>query len=93
MEKIWDEFAEESQKSYSYVTLTKTSFKEIDKLGELAQNLTKVLLREKDPSNKDISPKVNSLFNIDKSSILTPKYIDLLRSLLSDQLNKPEFNK
>ena len=93
LEEIWDEFAEESQKSYSYVTLTKTSFKEINKLDKLAQNLSKVLLREKDPSNKDISPKVNSLFNIDKSSKLTTKYIDLFRSLLSDQLNKPEFNE
>ena len=93
MEKIWNEFIEESQKSYGFVTLTTTSFKDIDKLDDLAENLSKVLLREKDPSNKDNSPKVNSLFNIDKSSVLIPDYINMFRSLLSDQLNKVEFNE
>ena len=92
-EEIWDEFAEESKKSMSYVTVTKISFKDIDKLDNLTENLSKVLLREKDPSNKDTSPKFTSLFNIDKSSVLTKKYIDLFRSLISDQLNKPEFNE
>ena len=46
-------------------------------------------MREKIPD----SPKVNSLFNIDKSSTLTSDYINLFRSLLSDDLNKPEFNE
>ena len=93
LEEIWTEFEMEAQKSYSYVTLTKISFKEINKLDILAENLSKVLLREKELANKDTSPKVNSLFSIDKSSVLTPDYINLFRSLLSDQLNKPEFNE
>jgi len=93
LEEIWNEFEVESQKSYSYVTLTKTSFKEIDKLDVLAENLSKVLSREKVPGNKDNSPKVNALFDIDKYSILTQDYINLFRSLLSDELNKPEFNE
>ena len=93
LEEIWNEFETESQKSYSYVTLTKTSFKEIDKVNNLAENLSKVLLREKLPANKDNSPKLNSLFSIDKSSVLIPDYINLFRSLLSDELNKPEFNE
>ena len=93
LEEIWKEFAEESKKSYSYVTLTVMSFKEIDRLENLDENLSKVLLREKDPKNKDISPKVNSIFNIDKSSILTQDYINIFRSLFGDQLNKPEFNE
>lgn len=93
LEEIWDEFNEESKKSMSYVTVTKISFKDIDKLDNLTENFSKVLLREKDPSNKDTNPKYNSLFNIDKSSVLTQKYIDILRSLLSDELNKPEFNE
>lgn len=92
LEEIWDEFNEESKKSMSYVTVTKISFKDIDKLDNLTENFSKVLLREKDPSNKDTNPKYNSLFNIDKSSVLTQKYIDILRSLLSDELNKPEMN-
>ena len=92
LEEIWNDFAEESKKSNSYVTVTKVAFKDIDKLDDLCENLSKVLLREKDNENKDNSPKVNSLFNIDKSSVLTQKYIDLFRSLLSDQLNKVEFN-
>ncbi len=93
LEEIWNEFEVESQKSYSYVTLTKTSFKEIDKLDVLAENLSKVLSREKVPGNKDNSPKVNALFDINKYSILTQDYINLFRSLLSDELNKPEFNE
>ena len=48
LEEIWTEFEMEAQKSYSYVTLTKTSFKEINKLDILAENLSKVLLREKE---------------------------------------------
>ena len=59
----------------------------------MAENLSKVLLREKLPANKDNSPKLNSLFSIDKSSVLIPDYINLFRSLLSDELNKPEFNE
>ena len=62
-------------------------------MDDLAENLSKVLLRQKAPENKDTSPKVNSLFNIDKSLVLTSDYINLFRSLLSDQLNKPEFNE
>ena len=93
LEEIWNEFEAESQKSYSYVTLTKTYFKEIDKLDNLAENLSKVLLREKVPANKDNSPKLNSLFSIDKSSVLTQENINLFRSLLSDELNKQEFNE
>ena len=93
LEEIWDEFANESQNSNSYVTVTKISFKDIIKLNDLAKNLSSVLLREKDPSNKDNSPKINALFNIDKSSVLKSNYIDVLRSLLGDQLNKPNFNE
>jgi len=93
LEEIWNEFASESQKAYSYVTVTETSFKELDKTDYLAENLSKVLLREKIPANKDNSPKVNSLFNVEKSSVLTQDYINLFRSLLSDELNKPEFNE
>ena len=92
MEEIWKEFALESQKCYSYVTITETSFKEIGKTDDLAENLSKVLLREKIPANKDNSPKVNSLFNIDKSSTLTPDYINLFRSLLSYDLNNPNIS-
>ena len=93
LEEIWNEFEAESRKSYSYVTLTKAYFKEIDKLDNLAENLSKVLLREKVPANKDNSPKLNSLFSIDKSSVLTQDNINLFRSLLSDELNKQEFNE
>ena len=40
LEEIWNEFEAESQKSYSYVTLTKVYFKEIDKLDNLAENFS-----------------------------------------------------
>ena len=76
----------------SIVTVTKTSLKEIDNLDFLTENLSKVLLRERDPSNKDTSILVNSLFYVDKSSVLSKKYIDVFRSLLRDQFNKKEFN-
>ncbi len=87
LEEIWNEFAEESKNSNSIVTVTKTSLKEIDKLDYLIENLSKVLLREKDSLNKNSTLKVNLLFNVDKSSILSKKYIDIFRSLLNDQLN------
>ena len=93
LEEIWDEFAKESLKSNSNVTVTKVAFKDIDKLDELVKNISSVLLREKDPSNKDISPKICAIFTIDKSSTLKSNYIDVLRSLLGDQLNKPNFNE
>ena len=93
LEEIWDEFAKESLKSNSNVTVTKVAFKDIDKLDELVKNISSVLLREKDPSNKDISPKICAIFTIDKSSKLKSNYIDILRSLLGDQLNKPKFNE
>ena len=59
----------------------------------MVKNISSVLLREKDPSNKDISPKICAIFTIDKSSTLKSNYIDVLRSLLGDQLNKPNFNE
>ena len=71
LEEIWTEFEMEAQKSYSYVTLTKISFKEINKLDILAENLSKVLLREKELANKDyISKKIKChLFMILKKII------------------------
>ena len=92
LEEIWNDFAEESKNSNSYVTITKVSFKNLDKLEDLSENLSLVLLRKKDITNKDNSPKFNSVFNIDKLSVLNEKYINFLRSLISDQLDKPEFN-
>ena len=87
---IWKEFEEESKNLNCFVSVSQISFKDIEDnsiLSNLTENLSKVLLREKDPTNKDSSPKLNSLFNIDKSSKLTDKYISLLRSLIGDQLN------
>ena len=93
LEEIWNEFAKESQKSLSYVTLTQVSYEDIDNMDIFVENVSKVLLREKDQLNKDESPKVNSLFNIDNSSLLNSDYINLFRSFLTDELNKPEFNE
>ena len=90
LEHILDDFFLESQKSKSNVVLTKTSFKDIldeKHLNELVENLCKVLLREINPINKDNSPKLNSIFTIDKfdkSSELTENNIGTLQSLLID---------
>ena len=93
LQEIWNEFESESKKSLSYVTLTHISYEDIDNMDILAQNLSKVLLREKDQLNKDNSPKVNSLFNVDNSKFINSDYINLFRSVLTDELNKPEFNE
>ena len=95
LENIWNEFTQESKNSNSYVTVTKVSFKNLDKLEELTENMCKILLREKSLSNKDNSPKFNSLFSIDnnKSLVLSENYINLFRSLMNEQFNKDEFNE
>ena len=69
--------------------LWQNSFKDINKLDNLVNNLSKKLLRKKAVNKKDNSPKLKSLFNIEKSNILNSKYINLLKSLINDQLNKP----
>ena len=93
LENVWKRFSEESQNSNSYVTLSQISFNDIDKLDELVENLSKVMLREKTPKNKDSMKKEKALFNLDKSSILTPEYINSIRSLLTDQFNKAGLNE
>ena len=95
-----DEFAKQCQSSNSRVTVTKISFddlfydKEEKNIELLAKNISEVLLREIEPKNKNTSPKLNAIFSIDNSSILTEEYITNFRRLLKngDLLNKDEFN-
>jgi hypothetical protein len=86
LEQVWDEFDKEAQNSDSFVTLTKTCIKEINNLDKLVENLSKVLLRETNPMNKNKTPKSKAKFNIDKSKseILSQDYINIFKQLLND---------
>ena len=90
LEEIWIKFEKESKESKSFVTLTKTSFKEINDLKNLIENLSIVLFRKKDDLNKDRDnpPKFHSLFYIDNSKKLTSNYIDLFKHILKCDLTK-----
>ena len=96
LEEIWEEFNKNCQNCPSNVTLTILFSKEIiEKLDILSENLSKVLLRKIEISNKDISKKVNAIFKLNDNLIdndKTKKYIEIFNNLLNDQLNKNEFN-
>ena len=96
LEQVWDEFDKEAQNSDSFVTLTKTCIKEINNLDKLVENLSKVLLRETNPMNKNKTPKSKAKFNIDKSKseILSQDYINIFKQLLNDNyFIKEEFDE
>ena len=95
LEKVWEDFIKNSQNCLSNVTLTTLFTKEIiEKIDILCENLSIVLLRKSEISDKDSSEKLNPIFKLDKdiSQILTIKYIEILSNLLNNDLNKPEYN-
>ena len=92
-ESQWKLFEEGTKSSLSIVKITYLCMKDLEseeKLYQLIDNISYCLLREK--QEKDITPKVQPIFNISKPKILNKENIESLRNLLGDQLNKEEFN-
>ncbi len=86
LEDIWDKFKQESENSFSIVSLTRINLKEKE-YKELASNLSKVLLR--DNSKIVDTERLTALFNIDKSAQLTIENIRYYEKLINDKtLNK-----
>ena len=96
LEQVWEEFEVESKKASSIVNLTKISFEEIkiySNLDQLVQNLSEVLVREKEQN--DPSPLYNALFNFDNSAKLKTDIIHNIATFIKDydKLTNEKFNE